>query len=360
MGENRPSWPRITHRTGLSHPLALDGAMKASNVGPLFQLAGTQCGVFTAEQADRLGSNADVRKHLLARGAVQRRSCGLFVVGGAPSGWEQDLWVAWLAAGPCAAIGGRAAARGLGLSGYRAAAVEVVGALDLNHRQPIGRIRRTRWLPADHIVELPGLPPLTSPARTIFDLAGDPDRRLTFRVEPWREAHKKHIGRLISRSLRRDDFTMLAMMRMLAALGRRGRAGTTIVRELVRELGADYEPTESDLEDVFLDLVRSEGIEEPERQVTITTERGWIGRADFRFRKHVIWEVDGPHHDAPLSASRGRGPRRGDASGGLRRPPRPLARTRRGAGAGPKGAQRLVLWVKTGHPGRRSPTERLR
>ena len=276
------------------------GAMKASNVGALLQLAASQCGVFTAEQADHLGAGADVRKHLVARGVVERRSSGLYVVGGAPACWAQDLWFAWLAAGPHAAISGRAAAQALGLRGYRGNAVEVLVPIDLNHRQPIGRIRRTRWLPADHIVERPGLPPLTSPARTIFDLAGDPERRRTFRVEPWLMAHKKRIGRLMSRSLLRDDFTMLAMMRMLAALGRRGRAGTTIIRELVAELGADYTPTESDLEDVFLDLVRSEGIEEPDRQVDIASGRGWIGRVDFVFRKRVVWEVDGPHHDAPL------------------------------------------------------------
>lgn len=144
------------------------------------------------------------------------------------------------------------------------------------------------------------MPPVTSPARTIFDLAGDPDRPRTFRIEPRRELHKNAIGRLISRSLRRDDFTMLAMIRMLAALGRRGRAGTTIIRELVQELGADYEPTETDLEDVFVDLVRAEGIEEPERQVAIGGEQGWLGNVDFLFRKRVVWEVDGPHHDAPL------------------------------------------------------------
>ena len=170
-----------------------------------------------------------------------------------------------------------------------------------SYRTGVQRLRQTRWLPPEHVVRLPGLPPLTSVARTIFDLAGDPNRRLTFRVEQWREAHKREIERLISRSLRRQDFTMIAMMRMLAALGRRGRAGTTIIRELVAELGRDYVPTASDLEDLWFDMIRAEGLEEPERQIHISGPEGWIGQVDFFYRsRKVVWEIDGPDHDAPL------------------------------------------------------------
>ena len=266
----------------------------------LLALAAGQRGVFTVEQALTIGLSRDSVQRVTNRGFCQRVAEGVYVAAGSPACWERDLWTAWACAGPLSAVSGRAAAHAFRLSGYGKEEVEVLVPYGLSNRQPVGRLRQTRWLPPEHIVRRPGLPPLTSPARTIFDLAGDPDRRRTFRVEPWREAHKKHIAKLISRSLRRDDFTMLAMMRMLAALGRRGRAGTTIIRELVAELGADYEPTESDLEDVFLDLVRSEGIEEPARQVHITGAQGWIGKADFVFRRTVVWEVDGPHHDAPL------------------------------------------------------------
>jgi very-short-patch-repair endonuclease len=275
--------------------------VKATNLGPLFDMAGRQRGAFAATQADALGITGDVRKRLLARDVIRRSAAGLFVVAGAPLCWEQELWLAWLAAGPLAAIGGRAAAHAVDLPGHRRPAVEVLVPFGRNHRQPFGRIRETRWLPPDHIIHIDGLPPLTSVARTIFDLAGDPDRPRTFRVDQWRELHKQQIGRLISRSLRRNDFTMIAMMRMLAALGRRGRAGTTIVRELVHELGVDYVPTASDLEDLWLDMIRSEMIEEPERQVPISGPDGWLGTVDFAYlNRRVIWEVDGPDHDAPL------------------------------------------------------------
>ena len=266
----------------------------------LFAVAAAQCGAFTTEQAAAQALSATWLRERTRRGFVQRIASGLYVVAGAPPCWEQQLWIAYLAAGPGTAVSGRAAGCALGLNGYRRQVVETLMPGGRNQRQPVGRARRTRWLPPEHIVHLPGLPPVTSVARTIFDLAGDPDRRLAFQVEQWRETHKLAIRRLISRSLRRDDFTMGAMFKVLAGLGRRGRAGTTIIRELVAELGRDYIPTDSDLEDSFLELIRSEHIEEPELQVQVSGPEGWIAKADTLFRPRINWEIDGPDHDAPL------------------------------------------------------------
>ena len=198
------------------------GMSKTSNLSPILELAAHQRGVFTTRQAIELGIPEAALRRQLDVGAWRRVRRGVLAVVGAPECWPQQLWIAHLAAGPTSAVSGRAAARALGLPGYRRQAIEVLVPHSESHRTDVERLRRTRFLPAAHTVTRDGLPPLTSVARTIFDLAGDPNLRLTFRVERWREAHKRHIGRLMSRSLRREDFTMIGMMRMLAAFGRRG------------------------------------------------------------------------------------------------------------------------------------------
>ncbi|MEY2462398.1 MAG: hypothetical protein QOH64_536, partial [Acidimicrobiaceae bacterium] len=93
--------------------------------------------------------------------------------------------------------------------------------------------------------------------------------------------------------------TVEQQVQVLATLGRRGRAGTTLMRRLLEDLSEGYLPTESELEDLFLDVCRSEGIEEPERQVTFGIERP-DGRVDCYFRRaQLVVELDSRWHDTP-------------------------------------------------------------
>ena len=84
-------------------------------------------------------------------------------------------------------------------------------------------------------------------------------------------------------------------------LARRGRAGTRLVRRILKELGPTYQPTDSDTEHLFLELVHAYGLPEPEKQVPISDAKGWIGTVDFLWRRatHIV-EVDSTWHDGPL------------------------------------------------------------
>ncbi len=85
-----------------------------------------------------------------------------------------------------------------------------------------------------------------------------------------------------------------ALWRVLDDLAEHGRAGTVLFRSLLEERGDEYVPPESELEARFIELVRRHGLAEPERQVDLGDDDGWIGRVDFLFRRaHVIVEVDG-------------------------------------------------------------------
>jgi very-short-patch-repair endonuclease len=161
-------------------------------------------------------------------------------------------------------------------------------------------VHETFWLPETHVVTIDGLP-VTSLARTVFDLAGMPRHPLAFRHEGARAVHVARITQLLNTCIRDKGLTMTEVIRVLAALGRRGKPGTSIMREIVADLGVDYEPTDSELEDLFLEVVRAFRLDEPDRQVRIGNAQRFIGRVDFRWlSKRVIVEVDGRQHRAPL------------------------------------------------------------
>src|SRR3712207_1731981 len=83
-------------------------------------------------------------------------------------------------------------------------------------------------------------------------------------------------------------------------MARRGRAGTQLVRDLLTELGPRYKPTMSDTETLFLESVHASTLPDPEKQVALSDELGFIGVVDFLWRNaRVIVEVDSSWHDGP-------------------------------------------------------------
>ena len=158
-------------------------------------------------------------------------------------------------------------------------------------------MHESSWLPPDHIVTVAGLP-CTTLARTVFDLAGDP--------EPWERrsdagtaVHEKRIRRLMNHALRHGGLTIESQTAVLAVLGRRGRPGTALMRRLISEFGPDYVPTESALEELFLSVVVAAGLEPPARQVVLGEDRP-IGRVDFVYRQAgLVIEIDSRWHDGP-------------------------------------------------------------
>jgi very-short-patch-repair endonuclease/predicted transcriptional regulator of viral defense system len=263
-------------------------------------VAERQAGAFTAEQVSAAGVSRQVQRRLVTEGLWVPRRRGLFVVAGSPAHWLQQLWLAYLSAGPEAVICGRAAAALHHLRGYRPGPVAVMVLLGDSHRSSFGRVRRTRYLPPHHITWINGLP-VTTIARTIFDLAGDPGNPIMFRREDLIAVHERQLRRLIRDAVVRRGLSMSALVRVTIALGRRGRAGSAVMRSLIKQLGKDYKPTDSELEEAFLDLVRAEGFESPNVQVHLRDREGWIGRVDFTYRSRtLVVEVDGPDHDDDL------------------------------------------------------------
>lgn len=136
-----------------------------------------QAGVLTRRQAAGLLGPGRVR-HLVAAGRWRAICRGVLVTHTGELTRDQQLWVAVLAAGPGAALGGLTAAIEAGLRGFRREPLHVLVpagrvAPDLRRRLPLGMpgvlIHRTTKLPDGHLQ--PARPLRTTTARAVVDAA---------------------------------------------------------------------------------------------------------------------------------------------------------------------------------------------
>jgi very-short-patch-repair endonuclease len=198
---------------------------------------------------------------------------------------------------PGAVLGLRTAARLHGCYSYRNVdVVEVLVPRGGDHRNALARTVETRSLPAAHVTEIDGLP-VTTLARTFFDLCGDPDGGMSVR----HPAHRKRMARLYNDAVARRGLTFTQEAAVLLVLAKRGRSGTRLVRELLLEFGPSYKPTRSDTESLFVEFIHAYGLPEPERQVVIDDGHGFIVTVDFAWRSAwLVVEIDSSWHDGPL------------------------------------------------------------
>lgn len=200
-------------------------------------------------------------------------------------------------AGPGSVLGARTAAHLHGLYGYRnLEVIEVLAPRGRDHELSVGRLIETRWLPAQHVTEAVGFP-VTTLARTFFDLCANPDPGYRYR----HPAHEQKMVRVYNDALARHGLTFAAQSACLVVLAKRGRRGTAVNRNILLRHPPDTVPTQSDDETLFMELVWAYGLPEPEKQQALSDERGFIGVVDFLWRRaRLVVEIDSVWHDGPL------------------------------------------------------------
>jgi hypothetical protein len=209
---------------------------------------------------------------------------GVHRIGAAPSADRQLLLAHILRGGPGTVASHRAAASLWRIPGFSPHVVEVSKPRGRSQRIAHGRIHGSLWLPERHVTEVEGIP-VTTPARTIFDLAG------------W--YHPKRVKRAFENALNMGLVQPLQQAALVAELGKRGRRGTALMRKLCKSHGVDYVAPASELEALLLDVLAETGLPAPDQQVDVGDEEGWIGRVDFLYRKaKLVIEADGVrwHH----------------------------------------------------------------
>ena len=135
----------------------------------LYRLAENQAGYFTAEQAHQAGFSWERLSAYTASSRFIRVQRGIYRLVQFPGSAYEDLFVAWLRAGPNSVISHESALYLYKLSDVLPGEVHVIMPRTGSRRRRGIRLHTNRLLPID-VTRREGLP-VTTPARTIIDLA---------------------------------------------------------------------------------------------------------------------------------------------------------------------------------------------
>lgn len=252
----------------------------------------SQMGLATRRQLLDAGLSEGVIANRVRSGALIRVDRGVYRVRPAPITLDQELMAAVLGVGEGAVISHLSAAFLWGLVEIEPELPHVTTTAARWRSKPY-HVHRSGDLAASHIVEIRGMP-VTNPARTVADAGA---------ISPALARRAFH------QSLRDRLATMDEYEDLLAVIGRQGRAGAGVLRELVEVRRQWERSNESPLEDDFLRIVHRANLPEPVQQHVIRDRNGgFIGRADFAYPRHrLIIELDGyRYHSDPQSFVRDR------------------------------------------------------
>ena len=250
-------------------------------------IAERQHGAVTVQQVLGAGGTYRVIARRVAAGTWLRLSPRVMALPGAPRTWRQHVMAAVLEAGDGAVASHRTAAALLRLPGFDEGWPETEKLRGRHHVVTLSTLHETFWLPPEHTTRVDGIP-CASLARTVFDLASC--------------VHRGRAERALDNALAHAGLKIGRLIEVVAAVGRSGKPGTALMRELVAARTEGYIPPESDLEALFMAVLDAYGLPQPERQTDLGDGEAWIGRMDFRYvAERVIVEADGrPYHVALL------------------------------------------------------------
>jgi very-short-patch-repair endonuclease len=214
-----------------------------SGAAEIRALAGRQHGVFSRAQVVGLGLSVGQLDHWLRTARIESVHRGVYAWSRQLLSFEGRCMAAVLAVGGDAVVSHRSAAALWRIRSERGGPVHVTTSRKIQSRE--GITVHTLPLEQDERMVIHGVP-LTSPARTLFDMAAI--------LKP----------QALTRAIREADFLRLSGGPPLAALSDRypGRTGAPAVR-VAFDRGPGP-PTRSELEELFVTLVESERLPRPE------------------------------------------------------------------------------------------------
>lgn len=220
-------------------------------------IARQQFGVFSRAQAMKAGFSRDAIGRRIRAGRWIAVYPGVYRLPGAPFSTDQGHMAAVLAGGPNAVLSHESAGLRWGLDGCRPGTPYITTTRNLSCASTIRVFRRRSLVPhADRATMAPI--PLTTPARTVIDLAA------IFSTSRLQHA--------LDSALHRGLTTVEQLLWRLESLNSRGRPGTASLRALLEEASPNPTP-HSMLERRFIKLAETAGISLPQRQFEI--DIGW-------------------------------------------------------------------------------------
>lgn len=252
------------------------------------KLAERQHGVFRRDQAFRAGLSRDAIMRRLKAGAWIREYHGVYRLVGSILPWEGRALAACWAGGPGGAASHRCAARFWDLPGGRDGVIEVVCARWRRKQHEGLIVHETVVLDRWDIRTVDGVP-VTSPERTLLDLGGVVSPTL--------------LEMAVDGAIRHRLVTRATLRTVLARLGRSGRNGAGVLRQVL-----DLQPTkggarESPMETRLLQVLRRCGLPDPTPQYEVYDRGLFIARVDAAYPQwRIAIEYESIEHHAGSSA----------------------------------------------------------
>jgi predicted transcriptional regulator of viral defense system/very-short-patch-repair endonuclease len=235
------------------------------------KLAALQHGVVARWQLLILGISSRKIARRLESGVLHRVHRGVYAVGHPKISPRGHAMAAVLACGPTAALSHRSAAALWNLLRDQRTFYDVTSTRRSGTKHRRIRLHQPRGLHPEDRTEVNGIP-VTSVARTLFDVA---------------EAESERLARRAFNEAIRLQLLNLHVLERVAERSR-GRRGCKRFRALIEDLTDTVPETRSDPEERFLELCRERGLPEPAMNVTVA---GHVVDAYWPERNLVV-EID--------------------------------------------------------------------
>jgi very-short-patch-repair endonuclease len=247
-------------------------------------------GVFRRSDALAAGLTPDQVRHRLAVGRWLSPYRGVFRLVGVPPTWRGALLAACWAGGKSAVASRRSAAAGHGFPGGRQDIAEITCVRWRRTRHDGLVVHESTLLDECDVTVVDGIP-VTTPARTLFDLGAC---YATGMVEY-----------ALENALRRGLVTLPELDATIQRLSRRGRPGGPALRRLVEARADGRRPTDSDTETRLRQVIRAAGLPEPVPQFEVWSGSRYLGRVDFAYPDaRIAIEYDSDEHHSGRVATR--------------------------------------------------------
>ncbi len=251
------------------------------------EMAERQHGVVSRAQARGLGASEDVLRSCVASPDWALLTTQVFRLVGAPRTFRQRSMAAVLDAGAAAAASHGTALALWGLPGPRPVTLDVSRRRGGTTRlSTMARVHTPRLWPPGHVTTVHGIP-VTTMARTVFDLAG--------------VLHPGRTERALDNALARHLTSLPALRAVTGEMVGHGRAGSALMRRLLADREGSYVAPESGLEARFASILAAAGLPVPVRQLDVGGER-WAGRVDHVDQeRNLVIEIDSDLHHTTLT-----------------------------------------------------------
>jgi len=263
----------------------------SSRIAVTAALAERQWGLVSRSQLATAGYSPRALQRSVEIGHLRPVQAGVYVVAGNPPSWHQAVMAAVLSCGLECVASHLTAAHLWGLIDRRPESIEVTVARARRRVRSYVVHQSTDLEPSD--VSRRHRIPLTVPLRTFVDMGCVAGPRVTEDV--------------LDESLRRGLFTLDDAGLLITRVGRRGRNGVGVARQIVAaRLGLDA-VGDSWLENKFLRIVRAAGLPEPIAQFEVLHHGRLVCRVDFAWPDAdplVTVELDSEKHHLDRSTFR--------------------------------------------------------